>query len=39
MGASKTLNLPVNKLSTHLKLYIIKLVILIIKTESYNHIK
>ena len=38
-GASKTLHIPVNKFTTHLKLYIMKLVILIIKTESHNHIK
>ena len=38
-GVSKTLHIPVNKFTTHLKLYIIKLVILIMKTESHNHIK
>ena len=38
-GASKTPHIPVNKFTTHLKLYIMKLVILIIKTESHNHIK
>ena len=38
-GASKTLHMPVSKFTIHLKLYIIKLIILQIKTESHNHIK
>ena len=38
-GASKTLHMPVSKFTIHLKLYIIKLIILLIKTESHNHIK
>ena len=38
-GASKTLHMPVSKFTIHLKLYIIKLIILILKTESHNHIK
>ena len=38
-GAGKTPHIPVNKFTTQLKLYIIKLVILIIKTESHSHIK
>ena len=37
-GASKTLHIPVNKFTTHLKLYIIKLVKLLIQTESHKHI-
>ena len=37
-GASKTLHIPVSKFTTHLKLYIIKLVILIIKKfKKLNH--
>ena len=38
-SAGKTLHIPVNKFTAHLKLYIIKLVILKIKPESHNHIK
>ena len=37
-GASKTQHIPVNKFTTHLKLYIIKLVKLLIQTESHKHI-
>ena len=38
-GASKTPYIPVNQVTIHFKLYIIKLIGLIIKTESHNDIK
>ena len=38
-GASKTPHIPVNKFAIHLKLYIIKLILLLIKTESHNYIE
>ena len=38
-GAGKTPHIPINKFTSHLKLYFTKLIILIIKTESHNHIK
>ena len=38
-GASKTLHIPVNILTIHLKLHVIKLIMLLINTESHNHIK